>query len=326
MKRYGYLYDRIFTYDNVADAWLAYNANRPRRKKVEFSPERCEEILQKMKDDFGAVVGKPRIKFIREGGKIRRLQIPSFESCIAQLSLWNICGHLIERRIHPYSFSSRRGMGGHKAAMKVARFVRNSPKESKYCLYFDIRKYYQHIDKRIMMDRLNNVIKDKRVLRLFEIVLDSADEGLPIGYPFSHGLANLYLVPLYYLIKSFKGVTKVFVYMDNWTVFAKSKAALKRARASAVGWLRGVGCEMKADWQIFPVDKRPVRICGFVIGRNTMRLYRGIWRRTLHAIDMYRRKPTEKRFRSLMSRLGWLRAIHYEYHPLFKMNGGYLWR
>lgn len=326
MKRIGYLYEKVVTFDNIVEAWDAYNLKRPKRRRVVFDEKRAKAILELIKTDYAAAIGKPRIKTIREGGKLRRLQIPSFTSSIAQLSLWNVCGKYVERRIHPYSFSSRRGMGGHKAAGKVARFVRTCKKDSKYCLYFDIRKYYQHIDRRILMDRLEHIFKDKKILEMFRIVLDSADEGLPIGYPFSHGLANLFLVPLHKLIMSFKGVTKAFVYMDNWTIFAKTKAALHRARKSAMSWLRGVGCEMKHDWQLFPVDKRPVKICGFEISRSGMRLYKGIWHRTQHAIDMYRAKPTIERFRSLMSRLGWLRAINYEYHPSFKINGGYLWR
>lgn len=315
------------TYENVVEAWDLHNRNRPKRLRRRFNEAEARAILADMKRDFAAVIGKPRIKFIVESGKERRLQVPHFRSVVAQLAVWNICGKYIENRVHTQSFSSRKGYGGHMAARKVERFVRTRRADSRYCLYFDVKKYYQHINPRILMSRIEAIFKDKKVLELFKVIIYSADEGLPIGYPFSHALANLYLAPLYFIMKSTRGITKIYVYMDNWTVFCRTKKPLHKALMTARGWLAGMGCTVKHDWQIYPVDKRPVRICGFAIGRRRTKLYRGIWRRTCHALDNYRKHATLKQFLSLMSRLGWLKAIHMEYHPIFKLkDGGYLWQ
>lgn len=328
MKRTGHLAERVFTARNVRAAWDAYNRNRPCRLRRRWNPRVAARILEEARRDFRAAVGTPREKTILEGGKERRLQVPRFRASIAMLMLWNVCGPYVERRIHTMSFSSRRGMGGHLCAAKCSRFVRTHHKLAKYCLYFDIRKFYQHIEKRIMMARLETVFKDKAVLSMFEAVLDSASGGLPIGYPFSHALANLYLVPLYFLVRSVKGVTKAFVYMDNWTVFAKSKAALRRARTSAAAWLAQMGCAMKDDWQVFPTHSRRVRICGFEISAcRAPRLYRGIWRRTCRAFAVYVRNPTRRLHLSLMSRKGWLMAVNKQFSPVFQLpQGGFLWQ
>lgn len=327
MKRTGYLYEKIMTLENVLAAWELFNSRRPPFLRREVDRAEAARILRLMKTDFVAVIGRPKTRPHYESGKWRILQVPSFDSVIAQTAMWNICGPLVEKRIHDFSFSSRKNKGGHLAARKVERFVhQHGKREARYCLYFDIKKYYQHINCRILMSRIETVIKDARVLEMFRIVLDSANEGLPIGYPFSHALANLFLVPLYFLIHSVKGISRVFVYMDNWTVFSRTKKALHIAKKFAANWLDQIGCAMKHDWQIFPTAARGVKICGFVITHGASRLYRSIWHRTLRALDVYRFKPSRHLYLSLMSRLGWLKAIHQEYNPIFKVKGGYVWK
>lgn len=327
MKRVGYLYDKVMNIENVLMAWDIFNSRRPVKLRREVDVKYAEKILNEMKTDFASVIGRPRIKYIFESGKRRRLQIPSFKSTIAQTALWNVCGDYIDKRIHDNSFSSRLGKGGHKAAHKVEKFVHtNGDGDAKYCLYFDVRKYYQHIDKRILMDRLATIFKDERILEMFRTVVYSADDGLPIGYPFSHALANLFLVPLYYDLRSIRGISRVYVYMDNWLVFSRSKKPLHRALVSAKHWLDGVGCEVKHDWQVFPTESRGVRVCGLVVTHGRTRLYDGIWHRIMRNFDRYRENPTERLYLSLMSRLGWLKAINFEYSPIFMINGRFLWQ
>ncbi len=326
MKRVGNLYDKVMTYENVVAAMKKYDENRPRYRRHGVDYRLAWSLLARMKEDYASVIGKPRVKEIREGQKTRRLQIPSYESCVAQIALWNVCGEYVEKRIHTQSFSSRKGYGGHLAARKCERFVHaNKDLDAKYHLYFDVRKFYQHIDKSVVMDRLERVFKDGKVLEMFRAVVWSADEGLPIGYPFSHALANLFLTPLYYGIKSIKAVSKVYVYMDNWTVFSRQKKALHKAVRFAQSWLKGVGCEMKGDWQVAPTAKRGVKICGFIISDGPTRLYRRLFHRILRNVDRYARRGTESLKRSLASRLGWVKAIHREHSEIFRRNGQYPW-
>ncbi len=327
MKRYGYLYEKIMTAENVKLAWLNYNKSRPLYKRRVYDPVEAAEILELMRTDFAAVIGKPRVKHIYESGKLRRLQIPSFRSCVAQLAVWNVCGALIERRIHGNSYSSRRGMGGHKLAKKVARFVRTKGRgEARYCLYFDIKKFYEHIDKRIVIDRVRNVIKDEKVVALFETIVGSTDCGLSIGYPFSHALANFYLVPLYFLVKSIRQVSRIWVYMDNWLVFSRFKKPLHLALKHAKAWLWRMGCHVKRDWQIFPTRSRAVKACGLCVwAGGRVRLYRRLWRRTVRQFDRLVREWRAADYRGMRSRLGWLDMINGRFHPQFKIEGGYIW-
>lgn len=326
MKRTGYLYERVIDYDNIVAAMIEYDRRRPVRLRHGVDYRLAWEIKREMETDFAGIVGKPRVKYINEYGKLRRLQVPYYKSSIAQIALWNVCGKFVERRIHTQSFSSRKGYGGRLAAAKCSRFVRtHADSDARYFLYFDVRKFYQHIDKRIVMDRLATIFKDKRILSMFRVIVESSDDGLPIGYPFSHALANLYLVPLYYLIRSVKFIAKAFVYMDNWIVFSRFKKPLHKAVALARRWLAGAGCTIKGDWQIAPTASRGVHLCGFVIGVHGSRLYRGNWLRTMR--DFRRAVAgSASALISMASRRGWLRFINREYSPCFLTEKGYLWQ
>ncbi len=342
MKRVGHLYEKVVTLDNIVNAMVDYDSRRPCHLRKGVNVELAREMLSKMETDFKGLIGTPRKKVIREYGKERELQIPSYQSCVAQIALWRVCEPYVDKRLHNQTFSSRKGYGGHLLAGKCARFIHlNAHKPSKdgkvsskasvadnakYALYFDIRKFYQHIDHDIVMRRLATVFKDKRVLSMFRDVIDSSEVGLPIGYPFSHALANLYLVPLYFHLKAIKFVSKIYVYMDNWTVFSRYKKPLHKAVAAAKKWLASVGCEMKGDWQIFPTASRGVRVCGFVVGRGQTRLYRGNWLRTRRDFRKAERGD-EKANLSMASRRGWLRFINREFSETFRTKKGtYLWQ
>lgn len=64
----------------------------------------------------------------------------------------------------------------------------------------DIRKYFDSIDHRILKNLLNYRFKDKKLLNLLFIIIDSysknEDTGIPIGNLTSQYFANFYLAHL----------------------------------------------------------------------------------------------------------------------------------
>ena len=327
MKRVGYLYDKVMSYNNVIQAMEKFNRTRPPHKRREINYKLAADFLKRMKEDYASVIGKPHIVNINSNGKQRQLQIPSYESAIAQIALWNICEPYIEKRIHNQSFASRKGYGGHKAARKCRKFVhQNINNKAKYHLYFDIKKFYQHVDRELVMKCLERIFKDEKLLELFRVIVYSAVEGLSIGYTFSQSLANLYLVPIYYKIKEIKYISKIYVYMDNWTVFSRYKKPLHKAICIAKEELGKLNCTVKEDWQIAPTAVRPVKLCGFVISDKPTKLYKKTYRRILRNIDKIKEKPTAKLYRSLMSRYGWIKEVDKEYSEAFRINGKFIWQ
>lgn len=304
----GHLFEKIATRENVVGAWDDYNRNRPICRRREIDDAEVDSILSELSSwtfDFG----KPREKDIWECGKIRHLKIPSFRSAIAQYAIFRVINPIIDDRLPEMSMSSRRGRGGHLLAKKVNRKIRTDRKGTAFSLYFDIRKFYDHIRIDDAISALSRIVKDEKVVSLVTQMFAPCGNGLPIGYVGAHMLANLVGAEIFRRLRQFKGITYGCVYMDNFHFFARSRAPLHRLHKFAVKVLAEYGMEMKPDWQIFPVWDRGVRIAGIVVKpRGTNKLYHRTFRRMMAAINRAFNRPNDKSLNSAMSYLGWLMA------------------
>lgn len=312
--RVGHLWEKIGTPENIADAWETFNRNRKPALRREYSKERADEILAELRKiaagEESTLFKEVRHKTIFEHGKERKLEIPSLRSCIGQQALLNHLAPVIDSRLHGRTYSSRKGWGMHKCAKKQQKFIRTKIKDSKYFLYFDIRKFYEHIRHEDVVKSIERIVKDKAVIRIVRAVVGATPQGLPIGFTGSHHFANLLLTPLYYLIRGVEKVTDCYVYMDNFIVYGRTKRSLHIAQGEAEAWLAEFGMSMKPDWQIAPVDFRPISTCGVKIGRKgTPKLYPKLFCRTCRGMAKFVENPTPHLARSLLSRYGWLKLV-----------------
>ena len=306
--RVGNLFERITTRENIVAAWDDYNRNRPVCRRREIDDAEVDSILAEL-SSWAFDFGKPREKYIWEGGKMRHLKIPSFRSTIAQYAVFRVINPIIDARLPELSMSSRKNRGGHLLARKVNCKIRTDAKNTAFAIYFDIRKFYDHIRIGDAIAALSRIIKDAKVLSLVEQMFVPCGEGLPIGYVGAHTLANLVGAEIFRKLRASKGITYGCVYMDNFHFFARSRAALHRLQKFAVKILARYGMKMKPDWQVFPVADRGVRIAGIVVkSKKTNRIYHRTYRRMMAAINRCFTNSSKSNLKSVMSYLGWLMA------------------
>lgn len=312
--RVGYLWDKIGTAENIRAAWDTFNRNRKPKLRRPYDAVIAAEILSELtkiaNGGTSSIFAQVRNKTIVEHGKERRLEIPSLRSTIAQQAVFNYLAPVIDSRLHGRTYSSRKGWGMHKCSKVQRRFIHTNVKDSKYFLYFDIKKFYEHIRHEDVVEAVARIVKDEAVVRIVAAIVDATPQGLPIGFTGSHHFANLLLAPLYHLIRSVEKVTNCFVYMDNFIVYGRTKRSMHICQGEAEAWLYEHGMMMKSDWQVAPVDARPVATCGVEITRRgTSRLYRRLFTRTSHGIDKIADHPSRHTARGLISRYGWLKHI-----------------
>src|SRR6266480_2366425 len=102
-----------------------------------------------------------------------------------------------------HSFGFRPGKSAHDAVRAAQNYIQAG---KDWVVDMDITKFFDRVNHDILMQRIGQTIRDKRVLRLIgkylkagimiEGVVQSSEEGTPQGGPLSPLLANIYLDPL----------------------------------------------------------------------------------------------------------------------------------
>lgn len=309
MKRKGHIVDRITLADLRREAAIIASSSRIRRNGAGRFLENFEKEAPPLLAIIRSGAWRPaplRPRDIFEHGKFRHIEIPSFRDTLVQRVL---CYPQLEtvfvNHTWPHAFSSIRGRGPLKAAKHVARLIRS--KKARWCAYFDVRKYYLHIDRGIMMDDIRRIVKDPTALVLLERIVGMGESGVAIGNTTSHFLANLYLTPIAEELARMPGVADVVTYMDNVFIFGRSKRATHAARRAAVTLLAARGLSMKGDWQVFRTDIRPVKIGGYCVQfGKPWRIYRATFKHLRRRVRAFRRKQTVSCARSIASLRGWI--------------------
>jgi RNA-directed DNA polymerase len=77
------------------------------------------------------------------------------------------------------TYSSLKNRGIHDGVRRIKRSLRDK-ENTKFCLKFDIQKFYPSIDNEILKSIIREKIKDKALLWLLDEIIDSTT-GVPIG-------------------------------------------------------------------------------------------------------------------------------------------------
>jgi len=298
LKRKGNIYKKIISDENLAKA--IEEVNRTHHWKKGHKPNDCTAWVEETKSE--------RIKELRaviEDGfeqkkpKVTERWDPSAQKMriVCEPAQWpdQYVHHALIQALMPvfmkgmdyYCCGSIRGRGGIHEKKAIEKWVRRDIKGTKYELCADIRHFYDSLEPEIVMDRMKQLIKDRRALDLIWRVIK---DGIMIGSYTSQWFANVTLQPLDMMIRQ-SGLCKHYArYMDNITVFGPNKRKLHKLRRVIEGWLSEHRLKLKGDWQVFPIDKRLPDAVGYRYGRTYTIPRKHNLIRTKRAINRYVKK------------------------------------
>jgi len=166
--------------------------------------------------------------------KQRTICAAAFEERVMHHAIMNVCHPFFEKFQISDSYASRVGKGSYKALQRATWFS----KHYKCCAKFDVRKYFDSIDHQILLSLLNKLFREKRLLCVFEKIIESyhvePGKGVPIGNLTSQYFANHYLAFLDHFVKDQMGIKGYVRYMDDFLMWHNDKPALKQT-ASDIG-------------------------------------------------------------------------------------------
>ncbi len=230
MKRYGFLFEKILSFDNLLiAARKAFRRKKHREIVMEFYFNLEKELVAIQEDLLsGTYKLRPYSIFNVYEPKERKICASDFRDRVLHHAICNIIEPLIEKSLIYDTYACRKDKGTHRAIRRVQQFSR----KHEYFLKCDIKKFFENIDHFILKELLINKFKDCKLLDLLDEIIDSPVEGyeegkgLPIGNLTSQIFANFYLSQLDHFIKDELSVKGYVRYMDDFIIFGENKSFL----------------------------------------------------------------------------------------------------
>jgi len=184
-----------------------------------------------------------RVLIPKSDGSKRKLGIPTVLDRLIQQALLQILQSEWDQTFSHYSFGFRPRCSAQQA-IKLSEIYVNDNRH--WVVDMDLEKFFDKVNHDVLMHRVKQRVKDKRVLKLINRYLNAgalvndqwveAKEGTPQGGPLSPLLANLLLDDL---DKELESRDLKFVrYADDCNIYVRSERAGHRVLSSISHWLK----------------------------------------------------------------------------------------
>lgn len=267
MKKYGNLYERVCSIDNLREAFYCASLGKRNRDDVLEYGVHLEENLEELHRELTGHTYKTSEYhvFTLYEPKERIIYKLPFRDRVVH---WAIMLQVETIWINSFTrdtYACVKGRGIHSLLYKLNRDLKNDPDGTAYCLKLDVKKFYPSIDHDILKQVIRHKLKDPDLLWLLDEIIDSTGAGVPIGNYLSQFFANLYLSELDHLLKEEYGVKYYYRYADDIVLLSDDKAKLH-------GWLVAINdylnnrrrLSIKRNFQVYPVESRGVDFVGYV--------------------------------------------------------------
>lgn len=162
-----------------------------------------------------------------------------------------------------YASLSKRGI--HKGLTTLHTYLKDN-ENTQYCLKLDIHHFYPSINRQILKTLLRRKFKDRDVLWLMNVIIDSmeGERGIAIGSLASQYFGNFYLSYFDHWIKEDKKIKYYLRYCDDLVILAKTKEELQILLNEIREYLKiKLDVELKDNYQIFPTNIRGIDFLGY---------------------------------------------------------------
>lgn len=231
--RWHALYDKVYAEKTLMVAWKQVKRNKGAagvdRVSIDKFEAKEKEYLRELQEDLRIEQFSPsavrRVYIPKSKGKKRPLGIPTVKDRIVQTAVKMVLEPIFDNEYTATSFGFRTGLGCKDALREVDRLA----KKLKWVVDIDLESYFDTIPHEALLERVEERISDKKMLKLVELFLRaeimeegkswSPERGAPQGAVLSPMLANVYLNPLDHLLME-EGFSSVR-YADDMVVLCE---------------------------------------------------------------------------------------------------------
>lgn len=272
-------YKENLTYEKLLEAHIKSRKGKGYRKEIILFNLKQEEYIMQLYE-------KLKNKTYKHGGysefyvtepKVRKIEKSRYLDRIVHR--WVVDNFLEPCYVPKFintSYACLKERGMHRAAL----YVKDTMKHCKikwdeyYILKMDVAKYFDNINKKILLKILERNIKDPDLMWLIKEILyaNKREKGLEIGNYTSQMFANIYLNEIDQYVKHKLKVKYYCRYLDDSIVIVKTKKEAKEILEKIRKYLKeNLELELNKKTQIFK-NKQGVNFCGYKINEYRMKL------------------------------------------------------
>lgn len=308
MKTVKNIYSKIYDINNLRLAHANAQKGKHSYKEVIHVNEFEHYYLRRLQDmliDKTFKNSEYRIFNLIDKGKKREIySLPYFPDRILHHAILQVIEPIWKSLLIRNTFQSIKGRGVEDGRKRVIKAIRN--KESKYCLQFDISKFYPSIDNEILKQIVRKKIVDKDVLWLLDEIIDSTN-GVPIGNYLSQYFGNLYLAYFDHWVKEKLKIKHYFRYCDDIILIHPDKDYLQYCFVKIEYYLeKYLKLKIKKNYQIYPIKKRRIDFLGYRFDNQKTYIRKRIVKHFKRKVKHYN-NGNKSSARSICSYYGWIK-------------------
>lgn len=309
MKRINNLFEKIISLDNIYKAEERARRNKSKRPEVKKFLQNKDQLLLQLQQKLineEYRTSKYHTFIIKEPKERLIFKLPYYPDRIVHHAIMNVLEPIWVSIFTKDTYSCIKNRGIHAAVKNIKRDLKSDVSGTKYCLKLDIKKFYPSINHQILKTIIRRKIKDIRLLRLLDHIIDSAS-GVPIGNYLSQFFANLYLAYFDHWIKETKRIKYYYRYADDIVILSDNKDELHTLLQSIIIQLNTIKLQIKRNYQIFAVDTRGLSFVGYVFYHTHTRIRKNIKLSMCRKEAKLRHSDFNKYRNHMCSYLGWLK-------------------
>jgi retron-type reverse transcriptase len=251
MRQLDGLWSRLISFENLLLAFGKARRGKGKRREVQAFRFNVEPELFQLQRELAAGNYQPGAYrlFTIYDRKPRVIAAAPFRDRVVHHALMNVIEPSLDRQFISDSYACRRGKGVHAAVDRYQQWACTY----RYVLKMDVQRYFPSMDHQLLKAKLEQRIKDERVLHLLYCLIDGAPPsvdanryfpgdtlftpmerrtGIPIGNLTSQFFANLFLDDVDHYVKQTLRVRPYLRYVDDMVVLDHEKSRLADIRAA----------------------------------------------------------------------------------------------
>lgn len=272
-------FDKYLTYEKLMEAHNKAKRGKCRKKELIIFNLKQEEYVMWLYKQLknGTYKHGGYTEFYVTEPKRRKIEKSRYIDRIVHT--WLVDNFLIKGFVSQFidtSYACLKNKGMHRAAFYVQDAMRKAKEKwgDYYIIKTDVAKYFNNIDKKILMGIIKRKVKDPKLLWLIHEILyaQKREKGIEIGNYTSQVFANIYLNEVDQYIKHDLKIKYYARYLDDSIILVPTKKEAKEVLKKVEIFLKEkLELQLNDKTNIFK-GKQGVNFCGYKINEYRMKL------------------------------------------------------